>query len=556
MTRRSDIKQAESALHNQENLLPRRQLLTVFATLSIALLIYVIDQNGIATTLPTIASDLNAKNTISWAGTSALLANTTFQMLYGRLSDIFGRKTVFLTAIALLALADLVCGFSQNATMFYLCRAVAGIGGGGIANLAMIIVSDIVTLEQRGKYQGIIASMIGFGNVIGPFLAAQIASKTTWRAFFWMLAPCGGVTFVLSYVFLPSKPRHVNFQESVRKVDWLGTLTSSLGIIFLLIPISGGGSYFAWDSPMVISMLSIGVLSLVLFVFIEWKVAKLPMMPIEIYANPVVVVMLLQYFIFGAVFQSMIFYIPMYLQNAHEFSMITSALVYIPLPALQAIVSISTGYYITYTKRYGEVLWTGFTLWTLGLGLTLIYTRSTPIGIIIIPFIVIGFGAGCIFQPTLIALQAHSPKARRAVIISNRNFYRCAGGACGLAISAAVMQARLRSALPEQYAYIAHSTYSLPNFSGNVPTEVLDAYMAASHAVFTLQVPLVGICLLGMLFIRDRGLEYKGDRIVAQFVAAGSGENEAVDLSQTTDASDMESGSVHEESKTTRQPTA
>lgn len=281
MTRQDDINKAERALHDQTNLLPRRQLIAVFGVISLTLLINFIDQNGISTTLPTIAADLNAQNTISWAGTSSLLANTTFQMLYGRLSDIFGRKTVFLAAIAMLAVADLLCGLSQNATMFYVFRAVAGIGGGGLTNLAMIIVSDVVTLEQRGKYQGIIGSMVGLGNVIGPFLAAAIATKTTWRAFFWMLAPCGAITFVISYLYLPSKPRTASFSESVRKVDWLGTLTSSVGIIFLLIPISGGGAYFEWDSPMVISMLAIGSISLILFVVIEWKVAKLPMMPGE-----------------------------------------------------------------------------------------------------------------------------------------------------------------------------------------------------------------------------------------------------------------------------------
>lgn len=109
-------------------------------------------------------------------------------------------------------------------------------------------------------------------------------------------------------------------------------------------------------------------------------------------------------------------------------------------------------------------------------------------------------------QPTLVGLQAHSPKYRRAVIISNRNFFRSAGGACGLAISAAVLQARLRATLPQEYKYISDSTYALPESVKHVPG-VLDAYMAASHGVFILQVPLIAICFLCTGFIRDRGLE-------------------------------------------------
>ena len=137
----------------------------------------------------------------------------------------------------------------------------------------------------------------------------------------------------------------------------------------------------------------------------------------------------------------------------------------------------------------------------------LLYDRDSSAGVIVAPLIIIGIGAGCVFQPTLIAFQAHSPKSRRAVIISNRNFYRCAGGACGLAVSAAVLQARLRSALPPEYAYLAGSTYTLPDMGGDIPASVLDAYMEASRAVFIMQIPLIGLCLLGMGFIRDRGLE-------------------------------------------------
>jgi MFS family permease len=272
-------REAEKGLHDQTDILPRTKLLIVTATLSLTLLITFIDQNGIGVTLPTIAKDLNAANTISWAGTSSLVANTTFQMLYGRLSDIFGRKVVYLCAVGLLSIAALLCGLSRNAAMFYVFRGVAGIGGGGVTNLSMIILSDIVTLEQRGKYQGIIGAFVGLGNVAGPFLAAGFISRTTWRAFFWTISPLAAIVGCVAWWLLPSKTPTAGFKESVRKIDCAGVLTSSIGVIFILIPISGGGSYFPWDSPLVISMLVIGGLSFVLFTAVEWKIARLPMMP-------------------------------------------------------------------------------------------------------------------------------------------------------------------------------------------------------------------------------------------------------------------------------------
>ncbi|VUC32927.1 unnamed protein product [Clonostachys rosea] len=516
MGRQVALTKAELSLHDQVEHLPKQKLIAVFGLLALTVLINFIDQNGISMALPTIAADLDARDTISWAGTASLLANTTFQMLWGRLSDIFGRKTVYISAIALLSVADLLCGLSRNATSFYIFRGLAGVGGGGITNLAMIVVSDVVTLENRGKYQGIIGSMVGLGSIIGPFLAAAFAERLTWRGYFWLLSPCAALSAVLTYFYLPTKPRTASWQESVKKVDWWGSFAIFIGIVFLLIPISGGGAYFEWKSSMVICLLVLGGISLILFVVIEWRVAKLPMMPVDIYKNSAVTAMLVQNFLMGASYQAWIYFVPLYLQNAHQFSIIQSALIWIPLVGFQSGISILSGFYISKFKRYGEILWFGFGIWTLGSGLSLLLTRESPVGIIIIPLIVVGIGVGCIFQPILVALQAHSPKARRAVIISNRNFCRCAGGACGLAVSAAVMQASLRASLPAEYSNLAGSTFTLPEFDGEIPAAVLDAYMAASHSVFILQVPLIGLCFLGNFFIRDRGLELPDEKSSVQ----------------------------------------
>lgn len=276
---------AELALHEQTNLLPRGKLLVVLATLSVTLLVTFIDQNGISVALPTIAADIHAEDTVSWAGTASLIGNTTFQMLYGRLSDLFGRKAVYLGAVALLAGADLGCGLVHTPAAFYICRALAGIGGGGITNLSMIIVSDVVTLEQRGRYQGIIGAMVGLGNVGGPFLAAALIERAhDWRAFFYMLAPLAALTGVLaSFLLPPSSKGRAPWRESVKKIDYWGMLSSSVAVVFLLIPISGGGTYYEWNSPMVIAMLVIGALALPLFLLIEWKLAKLPMMPCKLF---------------------------------------------------------------------------------------------------------------------------------------------------------------------------------------------------------------------------------------------------------------------------------
>ncbi|KAH6629196.1 major facilitator superfamily domain-containing protein [Boeremia exigua] len=504
---------AEAAVFDQTNILPKKQMLTVFGALAVSLFISFVDQNGIGVALPTIGEELHAQATISWAGTSALIANTIFQVLYGRLSDLFGRKAVFLSALALLAVSELLCGFAQNATMLYIFRGFAGVANGGVTSLSMMIVSDIITLKERGKYQGILGSCVGGGNMAGPFIAAAFIEKSTWRGLFWLVSPLAASCGILCFFILPTPkdaPR-LKLKAVSRQIDYLGIMTGAAAIILLLIPISGGGTYFRWESPMVISMLAVGGGCLLAFLFVEYSVALLPMMPLSLFRNVPVCVMLVQNFLFGVVYYSQLYYLPLFFQNARRLSALTSATLLLPLTGAQMVASILGGQYISRTERYGEVIWSGFTLWTLGVGLTCSFNLETPIHTMALILLVQGVGVGFIFQPTLVALQAHCTKAQRAVVISNRNFLRSLGGAVGLAISGAALQNALTKAIPPKFAALATSSYSTPNLDvlGATPAEVrsiLEAYARASRTVFIMNVPFMGACLLGCLLIRDRGL--------------------------------------------------
>ncbi|THW52052.1 MFS general substrate transporter [Aureobasidium pullulans] len=513
---------AEASVVDQTNLLPKKELLVVFSVLAISLFICFVDQNGIGVILPTISRDLDAADTISWAGTSALIANTVFQVLFGRLSDLFGRKVVFLSALVLLAVCDLLCGFSQNATMLYIFRGLAGVANGGIASLSMMIVSDIVTLKERGKYQGILGAYVGMGNMVGPFIAAAFAQHSTWRGLFWLVSPLAALCCVICFFILPASndSSKLDFRTVSKKIDYWGILAGSAAIILILVPVSGGGSYFRWDSPMVIAMLAIGGICALAFLFIEHKVALLPMMPLSLFKNAPVCILLVQNFLFGIVYYSQLYYLPLFFQNARRMSPITSAALVLPITAAQMTLSIVSGQYISRRERYGEVIWLGFFLWTLGVGLTCIFDQNTPIAAIVVILLVQGAGVGLIFQPTLVALQAHCSKAQRAIVISNRNFLRSLGGAVGLAISAAALQNSLKKAMPQEFAS-ALSSYDTPDFAalGASPEqiqEVLDAYAKASRTVFIMNVPFMGLCLLGCLLIKDRGLQRPDELRVAQ----------------------------------------
>jgi MFS family permease len=220
--------------------------------------------------------------------------------------------------------------------------------------------------------------------------------------------------------------------------------------------------------------------------------------------------MLLQNFLFGVVAYSQTYYLPLFFQNARRLSPLISASLMLPLTASQMISSILSGQYISRFERYGEVIWLGFFLWTLGVGLTCMFNRDIPIWAIVVMLFVQGLGVGAVFQPVLVALQAHCTKAQRAVVISNRNFIRSLGGAVGLAISAAALQNSLHRAMPKELHFLALPSYDTPDFASLDPkqiVQILQAYATASRTVFIVNVPFMGLCLLGCFFIKDRGLQ-------------------------------------------------
>jgi MFS family permease len=222
--------------------------------------------------------------------------------------------------------------------------------------------------------------------------------------------------------------------------------------------------------------------------------------------------MLLQHLLFGIVYYSQLYYLPLFFQNARQMSVVLSAVLVLPITCAQMVASILSGQYISRRERYGEVIWAGFFLWTLGVGLTCIFDLKTPIGAIVVILLLQGVGVGFVFQPTLVALQAHCTKAQRAVVISNRNFLRSLGGALGLAISAAALQNSLKKAMPPEFASLASSSYNVPDFdtldaSPAQVHEVLQAYAHASRTVFIMNVPFMALCLLGCLLIKDHGLQ-------------------------------------------------
>lgn len=508
------------------NILPTKKLMVCLAALSLGLFASFVDQTSITVALPSIGKDLNSETTINWASAASLLANCACQVLFGRLADIFGRKTMLLSSLAVLGIADLACGFAQTGVQFFIFRAFTGIGGGGIQSLTMVMVSDICTLKQRGKYQGILGSQVGLGNAVGPFIMAAFIEKNSWRNFYHMMTPLIAAIMCVIWYFIDTKESSKNLdsvlsrKEKFKKLDYLGMFFSTASLTLLLIPLSGGGSTYAWNSSLVIGMFVVGGLCLIIFVLVEWKIPTLPMIPLSLFTRPSLAMILGSNFFYGMAYYGFTYYISYYYQIVSEKDPIHAAILMLPLVLSLAISSTLAGQLVSLTGHYKWIILVGYGVWTVACGLTLLFNINTNYGVIVVILLVMGSGVGWTFQPTLVAAQSQSKKSERAVVISARNVLRSFGGAIGIAIASLIVSNTLLkqvnqqlqgdSILPKEYLInLKTHIYSQIDTTGLSAEQIVlvkTMYMKSLHNFFYLTIPLIGLCFVSTIFITDHGL--------------------------------------------------
>ncbi|CAI6324260.1 unnamed protein product [Periconia digitata] len=504
------------SISGQRNTMTSKQLRIAIPALSVCLFVSFIDQTSVSTATPAIAGDLNTGTATSWIGTSFLIASTAFQLINGRLSDIFGRKGLLLLCLALLALGDLGCGFAQTAPQLFVLRAIAGIGGGGVNSLVMIIVSDITTLQNRGKYQGWLGAVIALGNGIGPFLGGAVVQGGSWRWVFWMMPIMTLPTVAVLIFFLPLKHTSSQTMEKIRKIDYGGIVLNIASTLLLLVPLSGGGVTYAWSSPFFVGATVAGAVLTFMFFIYEWKFASLPIMPLRLYRAPHCWALYLQSFLTGLAYFGNFFYLPIYFQSILRYSPLVSGALILPIIITTSFASIASGQYMSRVGNYMHCILAGFVLWTLGNGLTLLFSRTTGLAVLIVVLIVEGAGIGLTLQPTLVGMYANSRTEDRAVTTGLRNFIRTIGGAFGLVVSGVILSNTLRKGLVQE-SYMSNSllteltssTYALDalNLSSDQKNQILDVYMLGLRYIFVFYLVCSGLSLLLTVWVGNTTLK-------------------------------------------------
>ncbi|KAG6377721.1 MFS general substrate transporter [Boletus reticuloceps] len=472
-------------LTDQTNFLPFRKLLPIFASLALCCVISAFDSATVATIMPTISEAFNAGSVAAWVPSAYMLTSTSFQPLYGRFSDIFGRKSALCTAMAVYMLGSLAAGFSKSIVQLIIFRGIAGAGGGSIQSMSQIIVGDIVSLRDRGKYQGFISMAMGLGYALGPPIGGALAQSVSWRWCFWVILPVSLCAVCVVFFLLPLKPVQGNVKEKLMAVDYLGTLLTIFGSVLILLPLNWGGVTFPWNSAIVLETLCLGVIFIFLFCLWECKCARLPIIPMHIFSYMTVVGVYIVMFINGFVFFSSLYYLPQFFQVALGYSPIQSGAFLLPALISQQAANWATGLIVIKTGRYRTSIYAGFITWAISCGCLSTVRASTSKGVIVVFMILSGVGSGQTLQTTLIAAQASVPRRDMSVVTAVQNFIKLLGGTFAQAVGFSIINNSLRSDLSS--FSLSPSTITAiidkPEILGpNTPTSTL-AQLGLTHSI-------------------------------------------------------------------------
>lgn len=300
-------------------------------------------------------------------------------------------------------------------------------------------------------------------------------------------------TMLTIWFYLPLKHRSGDYVTKMSKIDYGGILLNIASTLLVLIPFSGGGVSYGWTSPFLISAISVGVVLAILFVLYEWKIARLPIMPLRLYQAPHCSALYGQTFLTGLAYFGNFFYLPLYFQSVLKYSPLVSGALILPLVISTSVTSILSGQYMSRVGSYMHCILAGFLLWTLGSGLTLLFDRHTGLGPLVAILTVEGAGIGFTLQPTLVGMYANSRSEDRAVTTGLRNFIRTIGGAFGLVVAGVILSNTLRDRLAatggttdETIARLTSSTFGLDgmDLSEEEKGRILAAYMDGLHYIF------------------------------------------------------------------------
>ena len=429
-----------------------RQIMVIMGGLMAGMFLAALDQSIVGVALPKITSELGGLGKLSWVVTAYLLTSTAATPLWGKISDLRGRRPVFQAAIIVFLIGSIICGFAlpisetlgvSGIDVMIAGRAVQGLGGGGLMSLALAVIGDVIPPRERGRYQGMFAAVFGVSSVAGPLLGGLFTDHLGWEWIFFINLPIGIAALVITSFAL--KLHHVPRNASV---DYLGAATIVGSVTSLILYLSWAGPDKGWTSSTGIFLLVLMVVLAGLFVLVESR-AKEPILPLELFKHWTFDSNILFAMIMGVGMFGGLIYMPIYLQAVQGMTATQSGLAMLPMVVGMFTTSIGGGQIMSRTGRYKWMPITG----ALVVGLALYgfshLAVDTPYWSIALIMFAFGFGLGLTMQVVVTAVQNSVERKHMGVATASVAFFRSMGGAIGTALFGAILNTRLTHHLAE-----------------------------------------------------------------------------------------------------------
>ncbi|KAM3065796.1 hypothetical protein ACMFMF_010724 [Clarireedia jacksonii] len=447
---------------------------------------------------PVITSYFHSSNSASWLSTAFLLTSTSFQPIFGRLSDATGRRPPYLITMTIFVIATIWCALAQSMTSFIIARAVCGLGAGGMISMGSIITSDLIPIETRGAYQSYLNIMYGLGSASGAALGGAIADHLGWRWEFGVQVPGLVICLIVSYFTVPSElgrsKEHKTIRESLRVFDYRGSFFLTSTVTFFILAINLGGNIYSWSHPMIIAFIILTIICLPLFIRTQYQ-ASHPIMPLSLLTRNPRAGLIFANFLGAIVINGVLFNIPLYFQAVLLESPTSSGLRLI-VPSLAASsIGTLTGFLITWTRELKAPLLAGTVLAVIGTTALACMHRHLPNWMYIVLLIPGSMGQGFVFPGTFMAVLAVSEQREQAVVTTTLVLWRSLGQVLGVAVSSLVVQNSLLLFLEENVTgpdkqkvieAVRSSVQAIAGLEKHYRDQVIDSYAQALRATFVL----------------------------------------------------------------------
>ncbi|WP_373878297.1 MDR family MFS transporter [Agromyces rhizosphaerae] len=493
----------------------RRATLNAISGLILGMFVAILSGTVVSTSLPRIISDLGGdQSSYTWVVTAALLATTVTTPIWGKFADLVNRKMLVQLALGLFVLGSVLGGFAQDASMLIGFRVIQGLGAGGLLALVQIVIADIISPRERGRWMGLIGSVMAVATIGGPLIGGLVTDGIGWRANFFIALPfaIAAIALIQATLHLPDRPKRAI------KVDYFGAVLIATGVSLLLIWVTLGGSWFEWNSIESFVMIGGAVLALVAAVVVELVVEE-PIVPLSLFRNRTYALSVVASLSVGVAMFGTTIFLAQYMQLARGATPTESGLLTIPLIVGQMGSSIAAGQLISRYGRWKRYLVTGSVLAIAGLLLMSTLHYDTPYGFVALFMFVLGAGLGMVMQNLVLVVQNDTPAAQLGAASSGVAFFRSLGGTAGVAVMGAVLGTRvadlvregLTGLAPEQLAGAqALADGGIPDLAelpGPVRTVVESAYGLGVAEVFLIAVPLAIVSLIAICFLPNKPLQ-------------------------------------------------